>query len=149
MFPDLQWTDAASGGWDGTLPLWPFERPAPDLLEQLTGPTGLRIELRYPQAYPMVPPRIRPLAPEPELVEWTVHAWHVNGDGTLCLLQSTALWDPRASVVELLLKAAGWGIEYALMKAGAIEQMTINGIVSDTVLDALIIETARSESGES
>jgi hypothetical protein len=101
------------------------------------------MELRYPQAYPMVAPVIAPLRPEPELREWSVHGWHVNGDGTLCLLRSNALWDPRTSLVELLLKAAGWRIEYALMKAGAIEEMTDNGIVSDPVLDELITAAGR------
>lgn len=142
-FPTLVWTDTAGGGWDGALPLWPFDRPAPDSLADVTGPDGLRMELRYPQAYPMVAPAIRPLEPEPELREWTIHGWHVNGDGTLCLLRSTALWDPRSSVVDLLLKAAGWRIEYALMKAGAIEAMTANGIVSNTIFDELITEVAQ------
>jgi hypothetical protein len=142
-FPDLVWTDGAAGGWDGTLPLWPFDRPAPDLLANVTGLDGLRMELRYPQAYPMVAPCITPLDPEPELLEWTVHGWHVNGDGTLCLLRSTALWDPRSSVLDLLLKAAGWRIEYALMKCGAIEAMTENGIVSSAIFDDLITEVGR------
>ncbi|WP_142926661.1 hypothetical protein [Mycobacterium marinum] len=44
----------------------------------------------------------------------------------------------RATLVDVLLKAAGWRIEYALMKAGLIDTMTINGIVTDTALDEMI-----------
>ncbi len=141
LCPDLEWVDDEAGGWDGRLPLWPFDRPAPTgLLEH--DMRGLRIELRYLQAYPMVAPAIRPLDPEPALREWTVHAWHVNGDGSLCLLQSTSSWDPQASITELLLKAAGWRIEYALMKAGLIETMSVTGIVSEGSHDQLIRDFA-------
>lgn len=95
----------------------------------------------------MVPPSIRALNPEPDFREWTVHGWHVNGDGTLCLLLTMSLWDPQSSVVELLLKAAGWRIEYALMKVGAIDAMTISGIVSDDSLDELIAASATRSIG--
>lgn len=142
-FPDLGWTDADAGGWDGRLPLWPFERPTPDFLADVVGSIGVKIELRYPQAYPMVAPSIRAIDPEPQLREWTVHGWHVNGDGTLCLLRSVALWDPRTSITDLLLKAAGWRIEYALMQRSAIKAMTENGIVNDTIYDDLITDLAR------
>ncbi|GAA3438278.1 hypothetical protein GCM10018954_078940 [Kutzneria kofuensis] len=50
--------------------------------------------------------------------------------------------DRRESVVELLLKAAGWRIEYALMTCGAIESMSLNGIVADPHLDELITQVA-------
>jgi hypothetical protein len=146
-FPDLVWTDVGAGGWDGVLPLWPFDRPAPTGLNELAGHAGLHVEVRYPQAYPMVPPSIRALNPEPDFREWTVHGWHVNGDGTLCLLLTMSLWDPQSSVVELLLKAAGWRIEYALMKVGAIDAMTSSGIVSDDSLDELIAASATRSSG--
>ncbi|MFW0797784.1 hypothetical protein AAFP30_28550 [Gordonia sp. CPCC 205515] len=94
---------------------------------------------------------IRPIDPQPELREWTAHAWHVNGDGTLCLLRSTSLWDPQASVTELLLKAAGWRVEYALMKTGLIETMSTTGIISDDSLDHLVTDFTlqNPESGES
>lgn len=141
-FPALSWIAEGAGGFDGALPLWPFTRPRPDALEQLTGAHGLDLELRYAQAYPMVAPSIRPLDPHPSVEKWTLHDWHINGDGTLCLLQAHVLWDPNASVVDLLLKAAGWRIEYALMQAHAIDAMSLNGIVSDPSFDALITDTA-------
>jgi hypothetical protein len=141
-FPALRWSAEGAGGFDGALPLWPFPRPRPRALEDLTGARWLELELRYAQAYPMVAPSIRPLYPHPSVEKWTAHNWHVNGDGTLCLLQAHALWDPAACVVDLLLKAAGWRIEYALMQAHAIDAMSLNGIVSDPSFDALISDTA-------
>jgi hypothetical protein len=144
VFSDLIWIPEDAGAWVGALPLWPFDRPAPPGLTQLAGPAGLKMQLCYGQAYPMVPPSIYPLSPLPELAEWTVHDWHVNGDGSLCLLQTHSLWDPGASVVDLLLKAAGWRIEYALMKAKAITAMSVNGIVSDTSFDQIISEAAQT-----
>lgn len=132
----------AHGGWAGTLPLWPFDRPAPEGLEALIGGRGLDFVLVYPAAYPMVHPEIRPLTPQPEMIERTQATWHVLPDGGLCLLQSEGSWLPEASIVELLLKAAGWRIEYALMKAGAIEKMALSGIVSDDSFDNLVTITA-------
>jgi hypothetical protein len=60
------------------------------------------------------------------------------GDGSLCLLQDDATWTGRDSVVELLLKAAGWRVEFELMRRGVIEAMTINGIVEDPQFDDLL-----------
>lgn len=141
-WPGLHWADGDAGYWEGTLPLWPFDRDTPEGLDLLTGGVSLETTVMYSEAYPMVAPTIIPLTPLPEVAEWTMHRWHVNGDGSLCLLQSHSAWDPRASITELLLKAAGWRIEYALMKAGVIETMTLNGIVSDSGLDELITEAA-------
>ncbi|WP_067514228.1 hypothetical protein [Nocardia puris] len=45
-------------------------------------------------------------------------------------------------MTELLAKAAGWRIEYAMMKAGVIEQMSVNGIVSDSLQDHLVAHAA-------
>lgn len=132
----------AHGGWAGTLPLWPFDRPAPEGLEALIGGRGLDFVLVYPAAYPMVHPEIRPLTPQPEMIERTQATWHVLPNGGLCLLQSEGSWLPEASIVELLLKAAGWRVEYALMKAGAIEKMALSGIVSDDSYDNLATATA-------
>lgn len=147
-FPDLVWHADAAGGWDGVLPLWPFERPAPHGLHD-AGLAGLHVEVRYLEAYPMVPPTIRAVEPEPSFNEWTVHGWHVNGDGTLCLLLTAGMWDPQSSVVELLLKAAGWRLEYALRKAGRLSAMTGSGIVSDDTLDEQIgmLATPSNHSG--
>ncbi len=130
------------GGWHGVLAPWPFERPEPDGLEVLTGDAGLQFVLLYPAAYPMVPPIIRPLSPEPEMGERTQATWHVLPSGGLCLFQSDGAWRPEASIVDLLLKAAGWRIEYALMKRGAIEAMSVPGIVSNASFDHLVVKTA-------
>jgi len=149
-FPDLVFTDpgqerrtgrktrAGQGGWSGVLPRWPFERPEPAGLTALTGQNGLELRVDYVPAYPMVMPRLWPLDPEPDFMERTQSTWHVLPIGALCLLQSDAAWDPDTSLVDLLLKAAGWRIEYALMRAGAIEAMTTNGIVTDDRLDHLL-----------
>lgn len=143
-FPDLAFTDpgpagrAEQGGWSGLLPRWPFDRPEPAGLSALVGPNGLQLRVDYVPAYPMVMPLLWPLNPKPQFIEHTQSTWHVLPIGALCLLQSQAAWDPATSLVDLLLKAAGWRIEYALMKTGAIETMTTNGIVTDDRLDHLL-----------
>jgi hypothetical protein len=126
------------GCWVGEIPRWPFDRPPPAGLDELLGPDRFQIEMEYPSAYPMTPPRIYPANLTPEPVEHSQGVWHVSPDGSLCLLQSTGGWLPEASATEMLQKAAGWRIEYALMKAGAIERMTTNGIVNDPIHDELI-----------
>ncbi|QZY47023.1 ubiquitin-conjugating enzyme family protein [Mycolicibacterium austroafricanum] len=133
------------GGWSGELPRWPFDRAEPPALTDLIGGRGVTVVMAYPAAYPMVPPIIYPLDPEPTLLEQTQTAWHVAPGGSLCLLQTVGAWQPDASVTELLAKAAGWRIEYALMKAGAITAMSINGIVSDSSYDHLIDRTVRAQ----
>lgn len=96
---------SAPGSWDwsgrlkervrgGLLPLWPFDRPAPERLADRPG-------------------------------------------DCLCLLQADAAWSGRDSIVDLLLKAAGWRIEYALMRAGLVRAMTVHGIADDDSLDHL------------
>lgn len=130
------------GGWIGELPRWPFERPQPELLDELLGNAELRILVAYSAAYPMVPPTIYSLDPEPTMWERTQAAWHVAPGGSLCLLQSDGWWQPEASITELLLKASAWRIEYAMMKAGVIERMSINGIVTDSSNDHLIARAA-------
>jgi hypothetical protein len=137
-FPALKWREERAGSWTGHLPRWPFDRPEPPQLVDLTGVAGLLVQVEYSHAYPMVAPTIYPLDPEPSYLERTDHKWHVSGDGSLCLLQSDSAWTGRDSVVDLLLKAAGWRIEYALMKAGVIEAMTLHGIADDDQLDALV-----------
>ena len=102
------------------------------------GEHGLLFVLEYSAAHPMLPPTIYLVRPEPEIEEQTQATWHVAPGGSLCLLQSEGAWQPEASITELMLKAAGWHIEYALMKAGVIDRMTVNGIVSDPSSDHLI-----------
>lgn len=137
-FPELRWFEEGAGGWRGRLPVWPFTRPCPPGLDVLTSGRGLEVDLRYLESYPMVPPLIYPVDPEPEMVLRTQHRWHLSGDGSLCQLISAGQWTGRESVVDLLLKAAAWRIEYALLRAGVMETMSENGIVDDPVHDDLI-----------
>lgn len=137
-FPDLLFIDSGQGGWRGRLPVWPFDRLKPDGLDELTRGLGLDIELRYGPAYPIVSPAIEPLDPKPRTEELTQTRWHVLGNGALCLFQTQADWDPASSVVDLLIRAAGWRIEYALLKTGVREDMTMAGIAGDDALDGVI-----------
>lgn len=137
------------GRWLGPIPKWPFDREPPEGLEVLIGSGDFEVELVYPSAYPMTPPLVFPRSVSPEPIEHSQAIWHVAPSGMLCLLQSTGGWLPEASVTELLQKAAGWRIEYALMKAGAIDRMATNGIVSDPVLDGTISRVAREISSAS
>lgn len=129
------------GRWIGRLPVWPFDRPRPEGLQNLVL-EGASVVMSYSAAHPVLPPRITVIDPEPELEERTQHRWHVAPGGSLCLLQTEGDWTPETSPVELLLKAAGWRIEYALMKAGVVDSMTTNGIVSDPTRDHLVLEAA-------
>ncbi|MGW5049814.1 hypothetical protein [Actinokineospora sp. NPDC004072] len=148
-FPDLRFIAGGSGGWRGRLPVWPFDRDEPAGLDALTGGRGLAVEIRYGEAYPVVPPSVFPTDPSPEPFRRTDHRWHLNGDGSLCLLRSEALWTPRESLVGLLLKAAGWRVEYELMEARLITSMSENGIVSDLGYDDLVQEAVWPASASS
>ncbi|WP_306232104.1 hypothetical protein [Agrococcus beijingensis] len=106
------------------------------------------VRVTYPAAYPMVPPAIEPLTPEPTLEEQSQTAWHVAPNGYLCLLQSDGDWQPEASITELLIKASGWRVEYALMKAGLVSAMSIRGLVSDTSRDELITAASAGNAGD-
>jgi hypothetical protein len=139
---DLQWSPDGAGSWTGRLPIWPFDRAQSDSVVRLLGGQGMLVQVVYGHAYPMVPPSVVPIDPEPEIVERTQQRWHVNGDGSLCLMQTVAAWSARNSIVDLLLKAAGWRIEYALMKHGLIESMSVNGVVTDPDYDPLITRAA-------
>jgi len=139
-FPELTWVPEGAGRWEGRLPRWPFDRPEPTRLSELIGNDGMPVTVRYGHAYPMVPPSIFPLDPVPELDEYNWTRFHVLGDGSLCLLQDSSIWTGRESVVDLLLKAVGWRVEYALLKSGVIGHMTVNGIVSDSSSDHLVTQ---------
>ena len=141
-FPYLVFEEGGQAGWRGRLPLWPFERPKPAGLDRLTGGQGLRFELLYGAAYPIVYPWIFPLDPKPLALELTQTRWHVLGNGALCLFQTQQDWDPASTIVELLRKAAGWRIEHALLKTGALRDMTMAGIVRDTSVDHLVARAA-------
>ncbi len=100
------------------------------------------VVVEYGHAYPMVPPAVFPLDPQSEPLERTQNRFHVLGDGSLCLLQDDAAWTGRSSITDLLLKAAGWRVEYALIKTGVIEAMSLCGIVDDDQFDHLIVQAA-------
>lgn len=129
----------------GALPRWPFARAEPAGLAETFGGRGLEVAVCYGHAYPMVPPAIFPLDPVPDLIARTDQRWHVMGDGSLCLLQDDAAWSGRESIVELLLKAAGWRVEFELMRRAVIEVMTVNGIVEDPQLDILVAAAAKGD----
>ena len=91
----------------------------------------------------MVQPSIRPLSAEIpfEVLGWT--NWHVAPDGTLCLLQESAQWDPSSAAADLIPKISGWHIEFWLIKGGHIEAMTECGIAEDGSLDELLTDLGR------
>jgi hypothetical protein len=136
--PDLVWSAQGSGSWTGPVPAWPFDRAAPAGLHTFLADRRLRAQLTYGHAFPVIPPAVWPLDPEPSIEHRTDHAWHVNGDGSLCLLRTAAAWTGRDPAAELIVKAAGWFIEYVLMSAGLITQMTSTGLSSDLSLDEVI-----------
>ncbi len=86
----------------------------------------------------MVPPDLFPLDPEPGIETRTDHRWHVNGDGSLCMMQNAADWHPSETAADLVAKSAGWFAEYLLMKDRRITAMTERGLAEDRSLDGLI-----------
>lgn len=134
--PELAWTGS---GWVGTPPVWPFEREAPAGLDAFLRSRRLTMAITYLESYPMVPPRFMPIDPQPDLRVRTMHAWHVNGDGSLCMFQNSTDWDPWCTAADLVPKASGWFIEYLLLVDERLEQMTVHGIASDDSLDHLLV----------
>lgn len=132
--PDLEW-DGTS--WNGPAPEWPFERERPVGLDAFLNGRRLLVRVQYSPAFPMVAPKVIPIDPEPDPMVRTQHDWHVNGDGSLCLLQTAEDWDGTGTASELVVKASGWFVEYLLMDAGLIERMTTDGIVDDDCFDPL------------
>ena len=136
--PDLIWTANGAGSWAGLAPAWPFGRPAPPGLDALLAGRRLSVLLTYGHAFPMTAPAVWAIDPEPSIEQRTQHAWHVNGDGSLCLLEAAAAWTGREPAAELVVKAAGWFIEYLLMRCGLITSMTSAGLAADQSMDAVI-----------
>jgi hypothetical protein len=136
--PDLIWSGQGAGSWTGLVPAWPFDRAAPAGLETFLTGRRLRALLTYGHAFPMTPPAVWPLDPEPSIEQRTQHAWHVNGDGSLCLIETIAAWTGRDPAAELIVKAAGWFIEHLLMSVGLITRMTSTGLGSDVSMDEVI-----------
>lgn len=147
--PELTWRadvdGTTGGGWVGLGPIWPFSRSRPAGLGEFLNGRRFRMEVACRAAHPAAAPRIRPIHPEPDLRVRTMQQWHVMGDGTLCLLQNAGDWTGRDLVAELVVKAAGWHLEYLLLEAGAIEAMTVNGIAKSEELDHLLTAELRPE----
>jgi hypothetical protein len=137
---ELVWDEtSSSGGWRGLAPVWPFDRPAPPTLEVFLAGRRLTLRVDYPQAFPLAEPVLRPLDPEPELLTRTQHRWHVNGNGSLCLLQRADDWTGEEHAAELVRKAAGWFLEFLLMQARVVGGMTEAGLAEDDSRDRLLV----------
>jgi hypothetical protein len=135
---ELTWEATGSGMLAGQLPTWPLDRQAPAGLDDLLEGRGMTVEVVFGHAYPMVCPAVKPVDPAVPYDRWTQHKWHVNGNGTLCLLQSAQAWDPQTPLTDVLRKSAGWYVEYRLLEAGAIDAMSTSGVVSDDSYDPLV-----------
>lgn len=137
--PLLSWTADGAGRFEGPLQLWPFSRPAPGKISDLLDPIVVRVE--YSHAFPASPPQVLPLVPQPVPSLRGFTEYHVLPSGRLCLLRDADQWYPWSKTSELLLKASGWAIEFALLRARAITQMSVSGIVDDATFDDLIAAT--------
>jgi hypothetical protein len=137
--PELTWKeDDQGGGWEGLAPVWPFDRIRPFGLDGFLDGRRFRLRVACSPAHPMVAPRVQPLDPEPSLAYRTAHVWHVTGDGSLCLLQSAAAWTGSELAAELVVKAAGWFLEYLLMDRGVVTTMSLGGIATTSQFDYLL-----------
>lgn len=136
---DLTWADGRIGaGWEGLAPAWGADRSEPQGTANLLAGRRLRLKVICPEAFPMVAPDLYPLNPDVPIERRTQHRWHVNGDGSLCLMQAADDWQPENHAADLVRKAAGWFIEYLLVEAGDLDQMTERGIYVSDELDALL-----------
>jgi hypothetical protein len=141
--PELAWNDSSpSGGWVGLAPLWPFERAALPTLDAFLAGRRLKLRVDYPQAFPLAEPILRPIDPVPPFIARTDHRWHVNGDGSLCLLQRAADWTGQECAAELVRKACGWFLEFLLMQAGVVSEMSEAGLADDDSRDGLLVAGA-------
>jgi hypothetical protein len=143
--PDMRWRDEicwpngrTGAGWEGLAPAWGGERPQPPGIDQLLDGRRLRLRVIYPEGFPMVPPDLYPVEPSVPMERRTLHRWHLNGDGSLCLMQSAEDWRPTNTAVDLVLKASGWFIEYLLVENSDLEHMTDRGVGSSDEIDALL-----------
>jgi hypothetical protein len=143
--PELTWCEelegTTGGGWVGTAPKWPFAREGPPDLDTFLDGGVFQLEIRCSAAHPAAAPAFHPIDPVPDLFVRTYQAWHVMGDGSLCLLQNTLDWTGRELAAELVIKAAGWYLEYLLLRAEKIEAMTVAGIATDDQLDRYFTST--------
>lgn len=142
---ELQWRHRTVCGWEGLVPAWAGERPAPAGLDELLAARRLKVRVLYREAFPMVSPVLDPLDPVPSIHDRTLARWHLAGDGSLCTAQTAQDWQPgQDTAADLIRKASGWFIEYLLMQDERIDAMTLNGIIEDTGLDEAIGNYARS-----
>ena len=91
-----------------------------------------------------MPAILEPVDPDVPLDRRTLNQWHVNGDGSLCLMQAADDWDLTDTAADLVRKSSGWFIEYLLADAGKIDRMTQQGVLVDAALDATLAEYAAS-----
>jgi hypothetical protein len=139
--PDMAWADdLPAKGWRGMAPEWPMPRPRPQKLDKLLRGGRLELEVTYSQGFPAEAPRFLPLSPEPEPDQRFREKWHLNSDGSLCLLRRVRDWDERATAADLVEKAASWFIEYRAVEEGLLEEMSGVGMFADAELDQLIEE---------
>lgn len=129
-----------AGGWTGFAPAWGGDRPKPPGVDELLDGRRLELNVVYPEAFPAAPPALIPIRPDVPMERRTFHTWHVNGDGSLCMMQAAGSWRLENTAAELVRKASGWYIEYLLVEAGAIDSMTEAGIFSDTRLDETLLK---------
>jgi hypothetical protein len=140
LAPEIHWVELnGAGGWEGYAPVWPFDRDPPATLDAFLNGARLKLLVAYAQAYPAVQPAVFPLEPLPPLERRLLHKWHLNGDGSICLLQSADAWTGRETAAELVAKASGWLVEYLLVDRELRETMSDEGIVTDPSLDHLIV----------
>ncbi len=139
---DLKWaqelTYGGRGGlvgFEGPLPAWCAPRPEPPGVAKLLAGRRLAVRCVYTQATPMIPPVIFPLDLDIPLERRTDHSWHLNGDGSLCLLRAAHDWHPGETAVQLLIKASCWFIEYLLKDRALIDAMSESGIATDESFD--------------
>lgn len=142
--PSMAWIEASadlpSGGWEGEAPEWPIERPAPERLSELLGDRCLKLRVAYSEGFPMDPPRLIPLDPEPDFDQRLRHELHLNADGTLCLLPLQSDWTGEGSAADLVEKASAWFIEWRALEVGLIDKMSDDGMYVDESLDKKIEE---------
>lgn len=136
--PELVWLDdEPSGGWEGPVPLWPFERSVPEGVQKLTSGTPLVVRIVCGHAYPMVEPAVYPLGIDPPYVAFGWSAWHLLPNGGLCLLRDAVMWNPEETASALIPKVSGWHLEYLLMLNKRIDAMTESGLAVDESIDSL------------
>ena len=124
------------GGFEGLAPLWPIPRPEPAGLLRLTEGRRLRLRVDFRAGAPAQPPRLVALDPAPSVETRMQERFHVNGDGSICLIMHPSDWSSDHTAADLVEKASGWFIEYLAVERGLIEEMSAAGLFEDDSLDA-------------